>query len=405
MKYVIVVPDGMADRPVKELGGRTPLEAARTPNMDFIAHNGSCGLAKTFYPGLPYDSSIANMSILGYDPRKYFSGRSPLEAANMGVALGEGDVALRCNLVTLEGGRMKDFTAGHIRSEEAAQLIGELECRLGGGGVEFHPGVSYRHLLIIRSSLKPSVDFTAKPPHDIIGAEASRYKVKAKSPSAAKTVELLNRLQEESSGVLAGQKANIRRDSAMKNPANSIWLWGAGVKPDMPSFESKFGIKGSLVSAVDLLKGLGRTIGMDVISVEGATGYLDTNYEGKADAAVESLKKADLTYVHLESTDEAGHEGSVEHKIKAIEDIDRRVLGRILSKLAGDYRILLMPDHATPVSVKTHTTEPVPYAFYSVGSAAGKVDAFSESEIRKKCAKTPSDAYKLMGRLIGAKSP
>jgi 2,3-bisphosphoglycerate-independent phosphoglycerate mutase len=399
MKYVIIVPDGMADRPIDALGGRTPLEAADTPNMDFIAKGGVCGLAKTFYPGLPHDSSIANMSILGYDPRKYFSGRSSLEAANLGVRLGAGDLALRCNLVTVKEGKIADFTAGHISSAEGAELIGEVSRRLGGEGIEFYPGVSYRNLLVLRSVVKPSSAFEAQPPHDIVGGKVGDNMVKAKSKRAAGTVELLNRLTEESVGILSDHQVNRRRMGEGKNPANSIWLWGAGKKPDMPYFEGKFHIKGSLISAVDLLKGLGRTIGMDVLDVQGATGYLDTNYEGKAKAALSSLGRVDLAFVHMESTDEAGHEGSLEHKLKAIEDIDRRVVGHLLNGLSGDYAILLMPDHATPVSVKTHTDEPVPYAIYDTRKKGDKVCKFTEKDVGDNGSRKLTDAFKLVKRL------
>jgi 2,3-bisphosphoglycerate-independent phosphoglycerate mutase len=400
MKYVILVPDGMADRPIKELGGKTPLEAADTPNMDLIASRGSCGMAKTFYKGLPYDSSIANMSILGYDPRKYFTGRSPLEAANLGVELGAGDLALRCNLITVDDWRIKDFTAGHISSAEAAELMGVIDRKLGGDGIEFYPGVSYRHLLVLRDIVKPSIEFTATPPHDIVGGIVSDNLIKAKKKTAQRTVDLLNGMMEKSRTILEDNSVNKKRVKEGKNPANSIWLWGAGTKPAMPTFESKYKVTGSLVSAVDLLKGLGRIVRMEVLNVQGATGYLDTNYEGKADAALKSLEHVDLTYVHVESTDEAGHEGSLEHKLKAIEDIDKKVIGRILDGLKGDFAILLMPDHATPVSVKTHTEEPVPYAIYDTRKKGSGVSKFTEKGVRDNWHQNPTDAYKLVGRLI-----
>jgi 2,3-bisphosphoglycerate-independent phosphoglycerate mutase len=401
MKYVIIVPDGMADRPLKELGGRTPLEAADTPNMDRIAGGGTCGMARTFYKGLPYDSSIANMSILGYDPRKYFTGRSPLEAANLGVELGKGDIALRCNLITVEGERIKDFTAGHISTAESSMIINELREKLGSDGIEFYPGVSYRHLIVLRSKIKPSMDFVAIPPHDIVGGKVSENLINAKGKQACNTVDLLNRLILESQAILPGLDVNKKRVASGKEPANSIWLWGAGTRPMMPSFESRFKVKGSLVSAVDLLKGLGRTVGMEVLEVKGATGYIDTNYEGKADAALKSLERVDLTYVHVESTDEAGHEGNLKHKMKAIEDIDKKVIGRILDGLEGEFAILLMPDHATPISVRTHTEEPVPYALYDTRKKGGTIRRFTENEIRQKCNEEVIDAFNLVAKLIG----
>jgi 2,3-bisphosphoglycerate-independent phosphoglycerate mutase len=400
MKYVVVVPDGMADRPLKELGGMTPLEAAKTPNMDQIARGGKCGLAKTFYEGLPYDSSIANMGILGYDPKTYFSGRSPLEAANLGVSLADGDIALRCNFVTLEAGRIKDFTAGHISNSEGANLIEALNRSLGSEGIEFYPGVSYRNLLVIRGARAPSLDFGATAPHDIIGGLASEHMICAKSSMAKNTVDLLNGFIEKSWDILAGHEVNRQRLKNGKNPANSIWLWGAGKRPNMPSFRSKFKIDGSLVSAVDLLKGLGRVVGMEVLYVKGATGYLDTDYAGKTNAALKSLEHVDLSYIHLESTDEAGHEGSSEKKIQAIEDIDRLVVGRLLDRLKGEYSILLMPDHATPVEVRTHTTEPVLYAIYDSRKKLSGAKAYNEKEVSKVFGEDPVKSYTLIDTLI-----
>ncbi len=400
MKYVVIVPDGMADRPVRALGGLTPLEAARKPNMDAVARRGSCGMAKMFHRGLPYDSSIANMGILGYDPRRYFCGRSPLEAANVGVGLGAGDIALRCNLVTLVGGKMADFTAGHISSDEARSIMSDLSAALGGGGVEFYPGTSYRNLMVIRRGLRPSLDFSAKPPHDIVGSPVKDNMPRSRAASAAVTAGLLRQLIRRSWAVLAEHPVNLGRMRDGMKPANSIWLWGAGRRPRMPSFSGKFGVRGSLVSAVDLLKGLGKVIGMDVLSVDGATGYLDTNYEGKAESALRSLESCDLTYVHLESTDEAGHEGSLEHKIKAIEDIDRKIVGRILDGLEGDYRVLLMPDHPTPIEVRTHTSEPVPYVLLDSRLDAAGAEAYTERSIKSKSVRTV-EAHTLMRRLVG----
>ena len=399
MKHVVIVPDGMADRPVKALGGRTPLEAARKPNMDCLARRGSCGMAKTFYSGLPHDSSVANMGVLGYDPRRYFCGRSPLEAANIGVGLGPGDIALRCNLVTLAGDKMEDFTAGHITSDEARSIMSALSAELGWGGIEFYHGTSYRNLMVLRRSLKPSLDFSAKPPHDMLGGSVRANMPRSRGVSAWRTADLLRELTRRSWEVLAGHPVNMRRMREGKKPGNSIWLWGAGKRPRMPPFSKKYGVKGSLVSAVDLLKGLGRVIGMDVLDVEGATGYIDTNYEGKADAALRSLDSCDLTYVHLESTDEAGHEGNPEHKIKAIEDIDRRIVGRILDGLEGDYRVLLMPDHPTPIEVRTHTVEPVPYVIFDSRMDASGAEAYTEWVVKSRSARAV-EAHTLMRRLI-----
>ncbi|MBD3389081.1 MAG: cofactor-independent phosphoglycerate mutase [Candidatus Altiarchaeales archaeon] len=400
MKYVIVVPDGMADRPLEELDGKTPVEAAETPNMDLIASKGVCGMATTFYEGLPYDSSIANMSILGFDPRKYFTGRGPLEAANFGVELNPGDVAMRCNLVTLKDGVMDDFTAGHISNEDCRQLIAEVNERLGGEGIEFYPGVSYRNLLVLRKSVEPSSEVRTRMPHNFVGEDVEANMVKVRVDEASKTADLLNRLTRESWEFLGDHEVNRKRVEEGKKPANSIWVWGAGVKPDMPSFKDLHGITGSLVSAVDLLKGLGKIGKMRVLEVEGVTGYLDTNYEGKADAAVESLGEVDFTYVHLESTDESGHEGNIEHKITAIEDIDKRVIGRMLDRLEGDYAFIVIPDHPTPIEVRKHTNEPVPYAVYDTRKEGDSVSSFSEREIMEEGSIPQCEALEILKRTI-----
>ena len=391
----------MSDRPLKELKDKTPLDVAYTPNMDNLAKKGICGLSRTFYEGLPYDSSVANMGVLGYDPRKYFTGRAPLEAANIGVDLAYGDIALRCNLLTVQDGRIVDFTAGHIPNKDALELMNSLGERLGGRGVEFHAGVSYRNLLVLRSDLRPSLDFTARQPHDIVGHRVDENLIQSNSKEAGATVQLLNDLMEKAGDILANHELNWRRIGEGKNPANAAWFWGAGVKPNMPLFEKVFGLKGSLVSAVDLLKGLGRIIGMRVLDVKGATGYYDTNYEGKADAALNSLADLDLAYIHVESTDEAGHEGSIEHKIKAIEDIDERVLGRIIDNIEGDYAILLMPDHSTPIVARTHTTDPVPYVIFDTRRKAEGVKAYNERDIGEKAGQRIVDSHTLMKKMTG----
>ena len=400
MKYVVVVPDGMADHPIAELEGLTPVEAANTPNMDYFAKGGVCGMATTFFEGLPYDSSIANMSILGYDPRIYFSGRSPLEAVNLGIELAEGDISLRLNLITEENGCIKDFTAGHISNEEGAKLIEALSEKFAVDGIEFYPGVSYRNILVMRHGKNPSTDFLAKQPHDIVGEKIGENMIYANSGKAYETANLLNKIMTESKHILSEHKVNSERVIAGKNPANMCWLWGAGKKPVMPKFVEKYKIEGSIVSAVDLLNGIGKVIGLKNLHVEGITGYLDTNYEGKVDAAVESLSEVDFTYIHLESTDEAGHEGNLKHKIQAIEDIDKRVLGRFIDKMDGEYRLLIMPDHPTPVEVKTHTNEAVPYAIFDSRKTGDKVDSYSEEKIRVNGSQKSMEAHLLMKKLI-----
>lgn len=363
MKYVIIIGDGMADRPLKELGGKTPLQVAFTPNMDKMAKEGLCGSARTVPPGLHPGSDIANMSILGYDPRVYYTGRAPLEAASMRVELGVDDVAYRCNLVTLRYNRertrayMEDYSGGHISTEEATLLIRELDKELGDENINFYPGVSYRHLMVWR---RGSLNIECVPPHDIIGKDVSDYLPTGEGE------EILRRLMRDSVGILDSHPINKERVAKGKRPANSIWLWGQGKKPDIPKFKDKYHLDGAIVSAVDLTRGLGIYAGFEPLKVPGVTGYLDTNYAGKAEYSLEALKRVDVVYIHVEAPDEAGHSGNYRDKIKAIEDFDALVVGTILRGIRSfeDYRILLMPDHATPIEVRTHTDEPVPFVIY-----------------------------------------
>lgn len=382
MKYIVVLCDGMSDRPLRGLGGRTPLEVAEKPGMDYIASHGNSGMLKTIYSDLPRDSGVANLAVLGYDPHEYYPGRGPLEAMNMDVRLRESDVAFRCNTVTERDGVLVDYSAGHITSIESRKLMKCLNGELGNKKVEFHPGVAYRNLLILRSDYSPDVE--CKQPHDIIGCKIADNMVRAVKPGAEKTAALLNELMVKSKSVLENHPVNVKRAKEGKNTGNMIWPWGPGRKPKIPSFKKLFGLTGSIISAVDIIKGIGRVAGLEVIEVKGATGYLDTNYEGKAKAALKSLKERDFVYVHLESTDEAGHEGSVEHKVKAIEDIDKRVIGRILDGIKGDYAIGVLPDHSTPISVRTHTDEPVPFTVYSTRKPKrDSVRKYSERDARR----------------------
>ena len=369
MKYIILVGDGMGDYPVEQLKGRTPLQAANKPNMDSIARNGACGLARTTPEGMETGSDIANLSILGYDPKKYYTGRGPLEAAAIGVKLGSNDVVYRCNLITEEGGKLKDYSAGHISSEEGAVLISLLKEKLASKGVEFYPGVSYRNLLVVRG------ETTTKtyPPHDFLSKPIKRY---------LPDDPMLRSLTLRSKEFLENHEIHERRRASGKNAANMVWFWGGGKIPKMPSFEKKYGLRGSVISAVDLIKGIGIYLGLEVINVPGATGYLDTNYEGKASYALSALEKKDFVYLHVEATDEAAHAGDVELKIKAIEDFDKRVVGRILDGMQrfDKYRILLITDHYTPVSVRTHTSEPVPFAV--LPHKKDGVEKFDEVSVR-----------------------
>ena len=363
MKYAVIIGDGMADRPLGELEGKTPLQASYTPNMDTLAQKGTVGMVRTIPAGMPPGSDIANLSILGYDPFIYYSGRAPLEAASMKIELEDNDIAYRCNLVTLTGTGagvnrvMADYSAGHVSTEEARELISALEQELGGSNISFYPGVSYRHLMLWRDG---EFEADCTPPHDIINRETAGHLPSGKGD------DFLIDLMQRSLSVLDKHPVNKKRISEGKAPANSIWLWGQGKKPEIPTFREKYGLSGALVSAVDLTKGLGAYAGFEVLDVPGATGYLDTNYKGKAEYSLKALERHDLVYIHVEAPDEAGHSGNFRDKIKAIEDFDSLVVGRVMEGLKAfdEHRILLMPDHQTPVEIRTHTDDPVPFTVY-----------------------------------------
>lgn len=366
MKYLIVLGDGMADEPVPELGGMTPLEAADTPHMDRIAREGAMGLLQTVPDGYQPGSDIANLGVLGYDVHSCYTGRGALEAASMGIDLGPADMAYRCNLVTIVDGIMDDFSAGHISSEEGAELLGSLNDHLRAKtGVIFYPGVSYRNLMIIPGG--GGVEST--PPHDIVGQGTREY-----LPVGADRDQLVF-CMEESRKVFADHPVNRARVSAGKKPATHIWGWSSGRRPDIPLFKEQWGISGAMISAVDLLNGIARYAGMEVIKVPGATGFLDTDYSAKAEYAIEALKRIDFLYLHVEAPDEAGHMGNLAEKILAIERIDT-MIGRIMKTFSG--RIAVLPDHPTPVRVKTHTADPVP--FVMSGICTDQTTRFSERE-------------------------
>lgn len=369
----------MADYPIEKLGGKTILQAARTPAMDYIAVHGNTGLAKTIPDGLPAGSDVANMSILGYDPAVYYSGRAPLEAASMGVALASDDVAFRCNLVTIEQGRIKDYSAGHISSEEAEILIETLDTELGNEELRFYPGISYRHLLIARNNL--GVETECTPPHDITGKKIEEYL------PGGKDGDFFSDMIKKSMIILELHPVNLKRIEEGKNPANSIWVWGQGYAPKFTPFQELYGKAGAVISAVDLLKGIGIYAGLDVIEVPGATGYLDTNYEGKANAAIEALKTRDLVFVHVEAPDEAGHEGNIDKKLRAVEDFDSRIVAPILKHAkASDepFTILVLPDHPTPISLKTHVPDPIPFAVYRTDKTdSDGAETFDEESVKK----------------------
>ncbi|MCU0719357.1 MAG: cofactor-independent phosphoglycerate mutase [Pirellula sp.] len=383
MKRVIIIPDGCADLPIEMFGGKTPLQVANIPNMNRIAQQGvmaaSDNVPRRFVPG----SEVANMALFGYDPNVYFTGRAPIEAAAQGIQLGPHDWAIRCNLVTIVDQIMVDFTADHISNAEAAELLATAQKELGGPNWEFTPGVSYRNLLIYRgaegSEIPFSSDTKTTAPHDLTDdSVASDF---PKGPGC----EVLCQFMDDSQRLFEKHPVNLKRIAEGKRPATNLWLWGLGRTPQLPSFESRFGAKGVMITAVDLLRGLAALIGWDRIEVEGATGYLDTNYRGKGQAAIEALKKYDIVCVHIEATDEASHEGRVEEKIKALETIDREIVGPVHEALKqyGDYRILVMPDHPTPVSTKKHSHGFVPVATCGAGISADSSDSYNEVTAEK----------------------
>jgi 2,3-bisphosphoglycerate-independent phosphoglycerate mutase len=362
MKTIILLVDGAADHPVERLGGRTPLMVANKPHMDQLAADGRNGSLATVPPGMTADSAVANLSVMGYDPRECYQGRGVLEAASLGVELADDDVAMRCNIVCTEGGKMVDHAAGHISSEEAYELLDALQAELGTDGVEFHRGISYRHLLVLRGSgYSPELEFF--PPHDHVGRAVAEMDIVPLDDSAAETAAMLNELTRRSGSILAEHPVNLARAAAGKRTANTIWLWAAGRKPRMKTLEERFGIRGAVISAVDLIHGLGRYAGMTSIEVPGVTGLVDTNYEGKAAAAVDALADHDFVYVHVEGPDEAGHARDLDTKIECIERIDARLLGPMLQALHDrdiDATIAVLPDHLTPVERGDHVGEPVP---------------------------------------------
>ncbi len=362
MKTVIVIGDGMADSPVPDLDGRTPLMAADTPAMDQISREGRNGLFRTIEPDMPAGSAVANLSILGYDPKLAYHGRGVLEAASLGITLSETDLAMRVNLINVEEGRIRSHSAGHISSKEAHRLIQDLQNHFRHLNIKLVPGLSYRHVLVI-----PNGDANLKcaPPHNHVGEPVSELLVKPLSPQAKSTSDLLIRLITESQTFLENHPINRKRLAAGLQPGNSLWPWSPGLKPKMITIQQRFGIRGAVITAVDVIKGLGMYAGFDVIPVKGATGLFDTNYEGKADACLQALKDYDLVYVHVEAPDEAGHQQDLELKIRCIEELDKRLIQRVLDGLQDDQLravVAVLPDHPTPIALGTHTRDPVPVA-------------------------------------------
>lgn len=379
MKYLVVLFDGMADYPVPELGGKTPLEAADTPNIDRLAKTATVGLVKSVDDGMKPGSDVANLSILGYDPKKYYTGRSPLEAGSIGIDMKTTDVSLRCNLVTLtdeknyEDKTILDYCADDISSEDAEVLVNFLAEKLNNEEFTFYNGVSYRHCLIWDNGTTDVGTLT--PPHDITGKPIKEYI--PNHPNAEKLYDLMKK----SYDLLKDHPLNLERIKNGKRPANSIWLWGEGVRAQLDDFKEKYGLKGSMISAVDLLKGIGKFAGMNVVQVDGVTGYIDTNFEGKAQAAIEEFKNGqDFVYIHVEAPDECGHRNEIDNKVKAISIIDKTILGPVTDYLRtqGDFKVLVTPDHATPLSLMTHTNDPIPFFMYDSTKEAEGVDGFCE---------------------------
>ena len=392
MKYIVVLGDGMADYPIDEIGGKTPLEYAKTPMMDLMAENAEIGQVHTIPVGMKPGSDTANLSVIGYDPKKYYTGRSPLEALSIGVPMKDTDIAIRCNIVTVsdeepeyKNKKIIDHSAGEISTEEADELIQAVQKEFGNEEFHFYTGTSYRHLLIWDKG--EVIEMT--PPHDILTKTIGNY-LPAK--------DLLAQMMEKSYDILNNHPINIAREKAGLNKANSLWFWGAGTKPALSDFEQKTGKRGVMISAVDLLKGIGVGAGLTNIIVEGADGTLETNYEGKAQAAVDALTKDgyDFAYIHVEAPDEMGHQGSLERKVKSIEYLDERVIKIVkegMDASGEDYRILVMPDHPTPISLRTHTSDPVPYMLYdSTQKNAGHMWLYNEREAEKSGIDMPSGA-------------
>ncbi len=384
MKYILIIGDGMADEPNEAYNGLTPLQAANKPNIDWLTKHGRSGRLKTVPDSLSPGSAVANMGILGYDVEAVFEGRGPLEAAAMGIKLQSSEMAMRCNLITVEEGLIKNHSAGHISTEEACELIQCLEMQLGNETARLYPGVSYRHLMVVRGGNKR---LHLVPPHDHIGEPFTDYLPKAETETAETTANLLREFTLRSHSILKEHPVNLRRIRKGLSPANSVWLWAAGYKPEMPTLKEMYGIKSAaVISAVDLIKGIGIYAGMAVISVDGATGNYDTNYKGKAEAAVEALESSDFVYLHIEAPDEAGHEGDFDLKKRTIEDIDRFVVKHIIEKtveLKDNVTIAFLPDHPTPCKLKTHTRTPVPFSIYSPGASPDMVDTYDEESVLK----------------------
>ena len=373
MRYAVIIPDGAADEPVGELGNRTPLEAGRLPNINWIANHGRTGTATHVPPNMQPGSDIAIMSLIGYDPRKNYNGRAPIEAAGQNIKLGPKEWVFRANLVTVIDGKMVDYSAGHISSQEAKVLINLLAKETAGKGVVLHPGVSYRHLAVFADGKFQKLRSTA--PHDIMGQSVQKYRLKGKE------AEPLRELMDQAEKLFGKHEINEVRRQLNENPATNIWLWGQGQRSELEPFGKRFGLSGALVAGTDLIKGLAQLVGWEVVDVAGATGYLDTDYEAKGRAAVEALRQYDLVTVHVEAPDEAGHMGDAKAKLSALESIDKHIVGPVLEELRKNkqWRILICPDHPTPVRLRTHVAKPVPFTMAGEGIKSVVADNFTEA--------------------------
>ena len=399
MKYAIIIPDGCADEPQESLGGKTPLQAAHIPNMDAVVQSGVIGAANHVPPHLPAGSAVANMSLLGFDPNEYFSGRAPLEAAAQGIKLGPKDWGIRCNLVTVQDQVMRDFTADHITDQEAVALLETVQQELGSDILEFIPGVSYRNLLIYRGEQAQapfSNDTRTTPPHDL--TDNTVIHDFPRGPGS----DLLSQLMSKSVELFADHPVNQARIANGKLPATNVWLWGLGITPKLPDFLDVYGKRGKMITAVDLLRGIAALIDWDRIEVEGATGYTDTNYAGKGQAAIDALDSTDIICVHVEATDEASHEGDAEAKIKALEEIDTHIVGPLVAELKsrGEYRVLVSPDHPTPIRTKTHSHGIVPFAITGTDVSPDDQTSYDEDQANASALQYPN-GHEVMKYFLG----
>ena len=400
MKYIIIVPDGMSDLPLKEFNGRTPLEVAKTPFMDFMAKEGIVGCVNNVPKGMQPGSDVANLSLLGYNPAEFYTGRGPFEAKSLGIDLKKEEMAFRCNLVTVsDDGIMVDYSAGHISSKEAQVLIKHVDEMLGSDIVRFYPGMSYRHILVV-NLIKAGVNFDGvdcTAPHDILSESIKKHMPKGNGS------DFLINLMNESKKVLEHHDINHVRIDLKENPGNMIWLWGGGQLPPVKNFFEKFRLKGSLISAVGLLKGIALAIGLNPVDVPGITGYYDTNYSAKAEYGLKALEKDDFLFLHIEAPDEAGHNGDVLEKVKAIENIDKKVIGPViktLQKRGEKFRILVCPDHPTPLSLRTHTADNVPFVMYGEGIEKSNVSGFSEAVLKLKGIKKYNSGHEMVEEFL-----